>query len=181
MSMLHGIVSAARLARTGSQHGQRSAWPNGTTVSTHDILIEERSLTAHAHTRGTPCVLISHVGESDDRAGRRTVVLATVLERVQGRRLRPDEITVNCDLRTIRTQCLEARLLNSPRALARTPMLIHSCDDQSPPLQVTLPRETSPGDLLALVCRGTIAASQTRPHIRHPESADDEWHGRCMK
>lgn len=122
MSMLHGIVSAARLARTGSQHGQPSAWPNGTTVSTHDILIEERSLTAHAHTRGTPCVLISHVGESDD-----------------------------------------------------------SCDDQSPPLQVSLPRETSPGDLLALACRGTIAASQTRPHVRHLESADDEWSGRCMK
>lgn len=179
--MLHSIVSAARLARPGLQRSGLTSWPNGTTVSTRDILIAERSLTAHAHTRGTPCVLISHAGESDDRAGQRTVVVATILERVEGRRLRPDEITVDCDLRTIRTQCLEARLLNSPRALARTPMLIHSCDDQSPPLQVSLPRETSPGDLLALVCRGTIAASQTRPRVRPPESADDEWHGRCMR
>lgn len=181
MSMLHAIVSTSFLTRHDLQRRRLSAWPSGTTTSTRDILIQGKSLTDLAYTRGTPCVLIARSEGSDRSDDHRTVVLATILGRAEGRHLRPDEITVDCDLRSIRPQCLDALLVNSPRALARTPMLIHSRDHHCPPLKVSLPSDTSQGDLLALVCRGTIAASQARLHDRHTDAEDDDWQGRCMK
>lgn len=181
MSMLHSIVYASRLVRQDLQRRRLSGWPGGTTVSTRDLLLQRRSLTDLAQAHGTSWALTSQVGSSEQTDGPRTVVLATILRRVEGRHRRPDEITVDCDLRGIRAQCLDALLLNSSRALARTPMLVHPRDRQSSPLQLSLPGDTSPGDLLALVCRGIIAADQTRLDNSCTDSDDDDGRGRCMK
>lgn len=179
--MLHGIVFTSLLMRHELQRRSPSAWPSGTTVSTRDILIQGKSLTGLAHTQGVPCVLVSHAGSSVPSDEHRTVILTTILGRVGGHGRRLDEITVDCDLRIIRAQFLDALLLNSPRALAHTPLLIQPRDHQSPPLQASLPGDTSPGDILALVCRGTITANQVRVDDRYTDSDDGDWQGRCMK
>lgn len=180
MSLLHGIVSTS-LARRELHRRALPAWPAGTRVDAHDIHVEGRSLTDLARSHRTPCVLIPSAKDSDWSAARRTVVVSTITGRVEARRHKPVEITVDCNLHTLRAQCLHALLVNSPRALARTPMLIRSQDAGSVPLKILLPHDTSPGDLLAFACQGTIAASQTRLHDRPAESDEEEWRGRCMK
>ncbi|WP_341946665.1 hypothetical protein [Microbacterium sp. LWH11-1.2] len=181
MSMLHSIFATSLLIRQQAQRRRISAWPAETTVSPRDIAVAGRSLTDLARTRGTPCVLIARAGDADRGDGHRTVVLATVLGRTEGDHRRPAEITVDCDLRIIGPRLLDALLLNGPRTRERTRLLVQQRDRQAPPLQVFLPADTSPGDLLTFVCEGTIAASQVRSHDRDPGAADDGWPGRCMK
>lgn len=181
MSMLHSIVAASRLTRQDLRHRPLSVWPSGRTASTPDILIEGRSLIDLAHAQGTPVAFTYQAGSLEADDGQRTVVLTAILRRVKGGHRALGEITVDCDLRSVRARCMDVLLLNRPRSLARTPMLIRSRAHQSPSLQISLPGDTSSGDFLALVCRGTIAANQVRLDDRHANSDGEDWPGRCMK
>lgn len=184
MSLLHTIANAARGSRPRVQRlvDTRVAWPPDTVVTPHDISVGGRSLTRLARERGTPSVLIVPGTNASTADHHVTLIVTRVVGRVEGSRNRRVQLTVDCALDQIARTCAHARLLTSPQADARTAVKVVSSQDSVNGLQTRLPVDSSPGDLLLLMCHGVVAMNQARKAPSSPVTDDDDAGGwRCMK
>lgn len=184
---MHTLVSTTAILRNDVYRESIQLWPGGTTVADHDILVGDRSLTALARERRTPCVLIAPAHRAAFRSGgdeHRTLVVSTIKTRTEKHRWHhPVELTLDSDLKSIAPRLLHVELLRSPRDRRLAPVIIRS-HNETMSLRARLPETSSPGDLIVFACSGTIALSEIKPHRieRTADPVEDEVGGwRCMK
>lgn len=182
MNVVHGLLHSTALVHSDSRRDAGTLWPRDTTITDHDVIVGGRSLTALARKRRTPCVLITPDGVADSDS-HRTLVVANVTARDERRGWHHGtEITVDCALKEVALRVMHAELLNTPREQDLVLMTIRAIDGAA--LRARLPRMTSPGDLLLLVCNGTLALNQVTPRTRPslPAATDsEETHAGCRK
>lgn len=183
MSIMHTLISSRAMA-LAALYEDCPAWAEDTAFTDHDIRVGAQSLTALAAERGTPCLLIAPSSASARGAEYRTVIITTILARTPRRGPRhPMELTVDCDLHPLDSRVLDVLLLQSPNAHHRKTTLLRSPNTQTA-IRARLPQTCTPGDLLALTCKGTIAIGQITNHhtrIRTSSDGDGQWQGRCLK
>jgi hypothetical protein len=185
MTVLHTVLHSTTLVRNDPRRDARHLWPTRTVIGMHDIVVAGRSLTDLAKERSTPCVLIAPMGASavhPEANAHVTLVVARITGREERHGWHDVAATVDCDLRAIIPLVMHVELLHSPHARDLVPMTLRSAAGDAQ-LRARLPKRSSPGDLMVLVCMGALSLNQVSPRRRTSERPFDveETGGACRK
>lgn len=161
------LVRTAFSARLATLRGAPSpAWPGGTVLAPHDVLVDGTSLAACARLRATPTV---HVPASADpgRVGRlweassRCVVLAGVEDVVPRLGGHHRQVWLDADLDACGAVVEEARLVGRVSAAPLRRFTVHPAPGRTGGV-ARLPEDLRRGDVVAIPCPGVVQERELR-------------------
>lgn len=135
-------------------------WPTHTHLSTTDVIVDDVPMLRLVEERGTPCVhsaaaVIPGTGGCPSPVEQTTVVVMRVVAATFGEDGR--HLTLDACLSDVEPCWSELRLIGRASTTHTVPFRIGS--ETGTEQRVLLPRDLTPGDLLAVPCRGEVTQS----------------------